>query len=399
MCQPNTIVLCIDGLQPAFLQPYGGGWVETPAFNRLAAEGVVVEFPIIAHPDLGASYEAFFGGDGGGFSEGSLPHQLLSAGVETTLITDEPRLLRLLDHGPDAGFEHVIPVPANENTQAAETISQTHITGLFAALGQAVRQAGDPFFLWAHLQGLCSPWDAPYVMRQELTAEDDPNPPRFTAAPERALPADFDPDLALGIAQAYAAQIAVVDACLGAFLTELVELEADDAAVVLTSCRGYPLGEHRVIGLPGAPLYNELTHVPLMLRLPPPQRDECFAARLPALAQPVDLRATVGEFYGFGRGPSAETAGGRETYSLLPLIANPHAPSRGVATVADGQQRLIRTHQWSLRLDGTAGETQELFLKPDDRYDANEVAALRPEVVEELVSLAPPAPIARPPLL
>jgi hypothetical protein len=59
-----------------------------------------------------------------------------------------------------------------------------------------------------------------------------------------------------------------------------------------------------------------------------------------------------------------------------------------VAT-ASGGARVIRTAEWTLRTGENAGESSEtaqLFVRPDDRWEANDVAALCPDVVDELTA-------------
>ena len=57
-----------------------------------------------------------------------------------------------------------------------------------------------------------------------------------------------------------------------------------------------------------------------------------------------------------------------------------------VAVFADNPiepQSLLRTGEWALHLPGTGGPAR-LYLKPDDRWEVNDVAGRQPEVVERL---------------
>ena len=83
------------------------------------------------------------------------------------------------------------------------------------------------------------------------------------------LDEEFDPDELLGFVHAYAGQVALVDMCLGMLLAALDEHPlAGETLLVVTSPRGYPLGEHRRVGPCDEALYGELLHVPLLVRFP-----------------------------------------------------------------------------------------------------------------------------------
>ena len=54
--------LVIDRLQHGFLGAYGNTWIETPAFDRLAAESFVFDQMLIDSPQLGSLYRSFWQG-------------------------------------------------------------------------------------------------------------------------------------------------------------------------------------------------------------------------------------------------------------------------------------------------------------------------------------------------
>jgi hypothetical protein len=64
--------------------------------------------------------------------------------------------------------------------------------------------------------------------------------------------------------------------------------------------------------------------------------------------------------------------------SLLPLAQGNFAPLRDRLCITGNRSQAIRTPAWFLR----AGPRPELFAKPDDRWEVNNVASLCPEVVE-----------------
>jgi hypothetical protein len=255
----------------------------------------------------------------------------------------------------------------------AEDIEQAHLAKCFAELIDWLPSAQTPFFLWCHLASLGTAWDAPLNFRQSYCDDDDPAVPTAADVPDRMLPENFDPDESLGASQSYAGQISLLDGCLDALLEELDGTEAGkDTLLIVTSARGFPLGEHRRIGPCDDALFGELLHVPLMVRFPD---RTAAAARTQALVEPADLWAALWKSSNLGELPRSPTA-----LSWLPIIAQEEAPPRHDRLCVAGvkSDRAIRTPAWFLR---AAGEG-ELFVKPDDRFEVNNVANRCLEIVE-----------------
>jgi hypothetical protein len=215
------------------------------------------------------------------------------------------------------------------------------------------------------------PWDAPLELRNQFADEDDPEPPKLVKPPEQMLADGFDPDELLGITQAYAGQVALADECLGMLLAALDEHpQRDETLVIMTSPRGYPLGEHRRVGPCDEALYAELLQVPLFVRFP---GGAGGLARSQALVQPPSVFATIGE-----------SPTGRDLSRLL--AGEPLELADCAVAIAPGQ-RAIRTPAWFLRqslIDGSM--CSELFAKPDDRFEMNEIASRCGEAAELLAA-------------
>jgi arylsulfatase A-like enzyme len=204
--------------------------------------------------------------------------------------------------------------------------------------------------------------------------ETDPDPPSFVEPPNRMLPEHHDPDELLGIVQAYAGQVALADMCLGPWLDAFEEHPlAGETLLVVTAPRGYPLGEHRRLGPCDQALYGELLHVPLFIRLP-----QAEPARLQRIVQPHQLHDLIGQTCGW---LSKREPVGPTSFEFL-MRGHPDA-----AYAAHGDQRAVRTPAWFLReLVRESKRTYELFAKPDDRWEANEVSSLCSDVVELLAA-------------
>jgi arylsulfatase A-like enzyme len=375
----SAIVVVVDRFGAGFLGPYGNTWIDTPGLNRLASESLLLEFAVSDTPDLERVYRSYWQGahamcPDAAAARGCLPSLLSAAGVDTTLLTDDSRVA---EHPLADEFASRIVLPVRKPKKPAKDVEQTQMARSFAAAIEWIRQRTEPFCLWFHARGMDGPWDAPLEFRNHFADEDDPEPPTFVAPPALRLEDSHDPDALLGIVHAYAGQVVLLDMCVAALLDALHESPlAEQTMLVLTSPRGFPLGEHRRVGAADEALYGELLHVPLLVRLP----DQATAMqRSHALVQPPDLYPTLRDWFEL-----SDVGGAPEgAVSLLPLARGDELPRRDCVCSIAGQQRSIRTPAWFLRQEEEGG--RELFLKPDDRWEVNEISNRREDVVEPLV--------------
>lgn len=402
----NAICLVIDRLHVGYLGCYGNAWVRTPTFDRLAAEGFVFDQALTDSPRLEDACESYWSGVDGlwrraGRELRSLPRDLTAAGIATTLVTDDARLA---SHPHSGDFAALVNLAAALPTQAAESVEHSQTARVFAAACDALDAAREPFCLWLHASGLDQAWDAPREFRDLYAEVDEPVPPDFVAVPRQLLGDDHDPDERWGICQAYAAQVSLIDLCVSGLLEWLnTNAAGRETLLVVTAPRGFPLGEHGRIGDWDEALHAELVHVPLLIRFP----DQNGASgRSPALVQPADVAATLLDWFGL---PEIQGCGSGR--SLLPLVDNEETVVRDRACVVGGNgERGIRTPAWylrvshgeedrtnahesgtSLKLDAAGpsstnlalGEAQ-LYKKPDDMWEVNDVANRCGEVVDAL---------------
>ena len=202
----------------------------------------------------------------------------------------------------------------------------------------------------------------------------------------------FDPtDLAAWewLHRSFAAVVTALDAELGRLFDHLRGRGLDrTAAWVVTSDFGYPFGEHGQIGPYRPWLHEELVHLPLLVRLPAGAEG---GRRVPAFTQPADLAPTLLELLAAAAVP--DTIAGR---SLLPLARGEVETVRPFACsgleLNGTAEWSVRTREWALLLpaaqpDGDPPRAPRLYEKPDDRWEVNDLARQRPEVVEELEKL------------
>jgi len=371
----NTLCFVIDRLHVGYLGAYGNTWTHTPTFDRLAAEGFTFDGAFLESPELTHLYEAYWLGRhamGPPVADPSrnLPSLLSQRSVSTRLLTDDPTVAR---HRLASSFGQIVELHLPEPDSPAPTVEDTLFGQCFAQALEMLDSVREPSLLWCHFGALGRAWDAPRELRTMHWEAGDPEPPETVTVPSRMLPRDYDPDELLGCLQVYAAQVAVLDTCLGVVLDWLQSSPVGrDTVLAVVSARGFPLGEHLAVGPCCDALYPELVHVPMFLRFP----DGLGASdRSPRLVQPSDFAPSLAECFGV----SLEVPG--VPTSLLPILRGENAGGHELAGVLGFEsERTMVTPAWYLRQTSRP----ELFLRPDDRWAANDVADRCHEVVEAM---------------
>ena len=305
----------------------------------------------------------------------TLPGLLREAGVATALVTDE-RLVR--EHPLAAGLRRARP---NRSALAAADGPRRGIRR--DAPGPMLRRRS-PTGSGGPADRSCSgatwaAWARPGTRRGSSAADTGSRATRSRrgrpTSPTACLPEDHDPDELLAFSQAYAGQVSLLDTCLGGLVggTGGRTRPRKETCLVVTSSRGFPLGEHRRLGPCDEALYTELVQVPLLIRFP----DGLGAAvRSQALVEPSDLWATLLDCWRMAEVPPSPTA------ATMPIVREEVAAVRDRLVLAGrAAERAIRTPAWYLRAAGQPRRS-ELFVKPDDRWEVNNVAVRCLEVVE-----------------
>lgn len=343
------------------LGPYANTSFRTHQFDRLAASSLLLEFAFTDSPDLEASYQSIWG-RGPKFSQLSqkppkneLVETLANSGVESILFTDDDSVSKSV---LGQQFDRVIEAEKRTVLVSANDPSETRLADFFAAAIELAAKNQPGTLLWLHSQGLCGPWDAPYEMRRQFADEEDPDPPTFTTPPGRADKVGaIDPDELLGYQQSCSAQIVLMDQFLGILIDQIEALPKEkQPLLILTSPRGFPLGSRGVVGLDAPPLIDESIHVPVLVRRP----DRGYAL---SRNQSLVYSACVGEFLIDWLGA--------DTNIDWDWLENPLPQRRNELVVAaTGDMFSLRTFGWKFVSDG---ESQSLFVKPDDRWELNNV--------------------------
>jgi arylsulfatase A-like enzyme len=415
----QAIVWILRGCPAGWLGAYGNEWVGTPNLDRIAAEGVVFDRHISNDPSPAGACAAWLGGPTA--SGPRLLATLQAAGIRTVLVranqppTDAPEWFY-------AGWDEVFdarPLPTDRSPLASLLRRLPHLLD---------RLADSPYLLWIEIDRLLPPWTVDqevfeaYVVDEPNADEAAADEPQDEAEDSEssdeadgaaaddehaeesdpaADPADTEPvlpwtDPPTGwfdtndldsydwLHSSFAAVVTTLDAELGRMFQHLRDRGLDRTATwIITSDLGYPLGEHGQVGLHRPWLHEELVHLPLLLRWPGGVE---AGRRIPAFTQPPDLAPTL--LAVFGLTPEAGC-------NLLPLAQGQQdSPRRFAITrleLGEAAEAALRTADWAyllpLRVPDGETRTPQLYEKPDDRWEVNDLRLRNIERADELDAL------------
>lgn len=370
----SVVVLALDGLGARLLGPYANTWFSTHQFDRLAAQSLLLEFAFADCPELMGSYQSLWTGRNGfaglapTVEKNKLIDQLAEAGVESTLFTDEQRLA---ESALANQFDRVVMNAIEPATSAANDLSETMLAEFFSVAIEKMAVIKPGELMWIHSTGLSGSWDAPYEMRQQFADEEDPDPPTFIEAPSQFFPSgELEPDDRLGFQQACAAQVVLIDQFLGIMLDHLEAIPPSRRPLlIVTSPRGFPLGVGGHVGQAEQSLFDDAIHVPVLVKWP----DGRYAM---SRHQSLQYARCVADFV-----LDWFQAGSIDLSWLDNPLAN--REMEYLLSTTDGK-RSLRTHGWKFLDDG---QKQQLFVKPDDRWDMNDVLRKCRLIGEELDEL------------
>ncbi len=320
----------------------------------------------------------------------SLPTLFANEGYSTTLVADEPLLNSFAGAADfDANVQVIAPSEIRSTNKRAGDPSNTDLARAFSAVSDHVGDGphDKPRLVWFHSRGMYGPWNAPLALQQSLLDEGEP-PVESVIPPDLTATAVDDPDATFRYACAYAAQVMVLDACWESLLDAMNSTADDDWLITLIGARGFPLGEHRRIGGIDGRTHAEQLQVPWLTRFPGKLGR---LARSGMLTSHQDLLPTLVEWIDRDHKLDRSMSIGM---SILPFATATRIDWRDAITSTSTTARSIRTAAWCLREDAAengravasseTASTPELYVRPDDRWEANDVAKLCPEVVEEL---------------
>lgn len=392
----KVIVLVVNGLHLGYVGCYGNDWLDTPALDRLAAEGVVFDQHYADCPSAAGARHAWRTGQHAFPRQGA---ENLPANIDLIQLLTHHKVTPFLIH--DA--EQPVPPDFAAGWERRITVDGSDGKSMSAAVGECLDQLQqrERWLVWVELASLLPPWK----IDDQTTApseSDDAEPDEGNAEvsdlavdeelallPEPTIgffDEDADDVFFARLQHTYGAAIQKVDDGIRLVLDELERRELlDDATIVLTTDRGLALGEHGIIGDFRPWLHEELVHLPLLIRLPGAKE---AGRRVSLLTQSVDLFPTLLETF---KAPVPETPmAGR---SLWPLVHGLEQPVRVDAVtglqIGDAIEYALRTPEWSFILPVRADEADpprgpRLYVKPDDRWEVNDVIQHHMELAEQL---------------
>ena len=367
----NVILIISDTFRRDHLGCYGNTWIHTPNLDNLARESMVFERAYAASfPTVPNRRDVFTGRYTFTYSDWSplppeeivLAEVLRQAGYVTMLIGDTPHIFKDGYHF-DRGFNGWIWIRGQENDRYStdpieynfpcnpeklrspyntyvqymrNTSQRQYETDYFvvqtmieAAKWLERNRKHEKFFLCVDTFDPHEPWDPPswYVDLYDPGYEgEEVTYPAYG-------PCDYMTPDELNHARAlYAGEATMVDRWIGFLIDRVKELGLwDDTAIIFTTDHGFYHGEHGLIGKSIitqeahglAPLYEEIVHIPLMIRVPGLKPGKCEA-----FAQPPDLMPTILEI---AEAEIPETVQGR---SLLPFLKGENPEWRDFAVTS-----------------------------------------------------------------
>ncbi len=373
----KILMLLAPGFHLGYLGCYGNEWMVTPTLDRLAAEGIVFDQHIADHPEtnggrlaLETGAYALSGSDSRGETDGTVARDpflacLRDHGIATVLITSRSAQA---GKGSHSAWARVV-----EREGALEDT-------LAATLKVLDKIPEHQWLALVEVQDLLPPWNMPEEFRNAYADEDSDEEPEadlnVAGSLEVKEPALSEPQ------RAFAGMVTYFDTVLDGFLGELQQRAwAGELLLMVSSDRGQVIAEERRRS--HARLHEELVHIPLILRFPDGME---ASRRIRALTQPVDLLPTVFELFGL---PVPETHG----QSLLPLLRGTATRIRDYAVSGMGNdeslEAALRGSEWSMLLPAPqpsigAKYDPELYLKPEDRWEVNDVRQHYLELADRL---------------
>ena len=290
----NLLIVTLDTTRADRIGAYGAADVETPAFDSLAAGGVLFEQAVSVAPLTLPAHSSIFTGkfppehgvrDNGGFFLGAeqltLAEVLKARGYRTGAFVGA----YVLDAkwGIDQGFDTYVDDFDLSQTRAVSlaAIQRPANEVVDRALPWLEATAGAPFFAWVHLYDAHAPYRPP-----------EPFLSRYADHP-------------------YNGEIAFADSQVGRLLAELRSLRVDDrTVVVIMGDHGESLGDHGE-SAHGFFVYDSVTHVPFVVRAP---FSRTGARRVADPVRSVDVMPTVLDLLGV---PLPQPVSG---VSLVPLM-------------------------------------------------------------------------------
>lgn len=394
---PNLVIISIDTLRADRLSSYGNPRPTSPRIDRLAEEGTLFENAFSHSPKTAASHMTLMTGL---YPEAHRVRNRLTGGEMWLgrLSADIPTLAEILaaagyeTHGRNGGGNMHGEIGFS---RGFETYSQPRDASASGVFQSAIRQLRalssepDPFFLFVHTYQVHSPYLPPERYRAQFV---DPTYDGEIASSiaqltrgggvafdnlHRAFWSRVDRDSDADrrhLLDLYDACIRFTDDNVGLLLDKIDAFGlAESTLVVVLSDHGEEFGEHD--GFEHNALWDEILHVPLIMRVPESIRLGWQEKRITASVGLVDVMPTLLELMGI---PVPEHLQG---HSLIPMV-EAGSPGRpwlfaqyrlyGEVALRSGAWKLLRRREQEQLFDlgGDPGELRDIAADHPDMQQA-----------------------------
>jgi len=198
----------------------------------------------------------------------------------------------------------------------------------------------DRLFLWVDSFDPHEPWDPPSPYSEMYPVDEYSGPPIIWAG---GLSDDWTIEELRHYRAQYAGEVSLVDAWVGRLMERIDSLGLlEDTMIILLSDHGEPLGEHGVVKKVRPWPYEELSHFPLMVRLPDSVDPD--PGRVDQFVTMPDIMPTILDLLDVDRPPTVQ---GR---SLIEVASNTVEPPQFGVSGHYGRSWSIRDRKWSFYL-------------------------------------------------
>ncbi len=314
---PNVLLITLDTVRADYLGCYGNPEVLTPNIDRLAAEGANFLNNVAPSQCTNPAHASIFTGLYLAF-HGVYDNQTPLAEEAVTLA----EILRQRGYRTLAGVSarHLNTENANF-TQGFDEFLECEPVEMTAGernrdfLKKLRKVSGRSFFAWVHYYdphgdyAPPAPYDTLYPVRNNFERIPGKEVMDLSEDKKNGL---VDPDEIIPL---YKGEISYLDHQIGALLKLLVDLKIEEQTlVILVADHGESMTEKEIYFC-HAGLYNQVTHVPLIMRFPGKISP---GSEFAGLTSSVDIRPTALEFLGYKM--SHSRIDGR---SLVPALTDP----------------------------------------------------------------------------
>jgi arylsulfatase A-like enzyme len=391
--RPDIILVTIDALRADHVSGYGYARLTSPLIDQFSRGAVVFTDAIAQAPYTKASVASLMTGlypsahktvtASASFAETMTGHlttapiltdvlpsnvttlaeALHSGGYRTLGFTANPFLIS--DFGFARGFDTFAFFPGPDFASADHVVDDV--------IDRVDAVDPRPMFLWVHLMEPHSPYTPPPSGKGTFPLRGQPEPIASTVSiPDWLLPGS--PRDLREYVDRYDEEIAAVDVAVDRLLRQLHGVRGtDNAVVVVTADHGEQFLDHGGWEH-SSTLYDELIHVPLVIKAP-----RATPGVMKAQVQVMDLFPTLLEY------ADVPVPAGTAGHSLIAAL---HGANEGRPAYSE-----IANAQYAVRIDGwklieSADGSRQLFALREDPHEQHDVAAsasTRADALERLL--------------